>query len=257
VADLTNIKDRLCRVDDHIDALKQILRDYFASNPYRIRGEYHRGEEEAEMLYETLGFTPPPPRLYTITGEVLYGLRSTLDHLAWILVETGEGKPDKDTCWPILQVPPTPNKKGISPPPHVSGAVPGCAALALIEASQPYKWEGMFANHELFILNELCNIDKHRHVAVKGVWLTNMYFAGPGLGLPDFAWHAELASSDEHGARILLTADKPNVDVQGDATLQILLHESGPLPHTALLLTIEAMVRAVKEIMKQAEPLCT
>src|SRR5579875_2816148 len=139
------IRDRLGRANEHIESIKTMLRAYYGSNPYEIAGEF---DPDAQTISYNFGrgAIPPPITIATTAGEVLHNLRSSLDHLAWMLVEENGGSPDEDTCFPILKVPPTPNKRGVSPPPYVKGGVSATAG-ALIDAAQPYKLRDAYAGH--------------------------------------------------------------------------------------------------------------
>lgn len=104
-----------------------------------------------------------PDSLGMLAGEYAYALRSGLDHLAWQLALLTNPKPGNLTAFPIESVCPYPGPKK-SYREKIADIPP--AALAVIESLQPYKvWPG-FRDHPLWQLNRLCNIDKHRVVAL-------------------------------------------------------------------------------------------
>lgn len=166
---LSAIEDRLFRADENLDELKTLLREHFASDAFRISGEFDPNDNRG---IRTVGVVVTPPiRVFTLIGDILHEYRSALDWLAWQLVqEHGAGEPGENTRWPILPVRPTPRKKGPNrgehPPPHVAGGVSD-AALAIIDDAQPYQWDDAYAAHPLYILNWLNNRDKHRHIAIR------------------------------------------------------------------------------------------
>jgi hypothetical protein len=87
-------------------------------------------------------------------GDVVHNLRSSLDHLAWQLVEAGGGTPGRQTYFPITESVKK-YKAAIK-----SGAIEGMSAGArkLVEASQRYATN----DDTLWNIHELDRIDKHR-----------------------------------------------------------------------------------------------
>jgi hypothetical protein len=120
----------------------------------------------------------PPPDIAVLCGEVVYQLRSALDHLAFDLVQLNPSKIKLPKSWrrncqfPLLTK--VPKKKG-SPPVRYTTPLPynffekdlpgiTTSAFALIEALQPYY--GGNGPTQLGWLAELSNIDKHRHLNI-------------------------------------------------------------------------------------------
>jgi hypothetical protein len=114
---------------------------------------------------------PIPPVISVIVGEILYQLKSTLDHLAFHLVKlnpSGASLPKdwEERCqFPLVldlkvgEVAPLPlgyfiNLPGISIKAHT-----------FIESVQPYYNVGK-VNNCLRFLKELCNRDKHRYLVL-------------------------------------------------------------------------------------------
>jgi hypothetical protein len=103
-----------------------------------------------------------PDSLGMLLGEFAYCLRSGLDHLAWQLALLTTDKPGRLTCFPIDSERPTAGNKSYR---EKIAAIPP-VALGVIETLQPYQRVKAFRDHPLWQLNKLCNIDKHRVVAV-------------------------------------------------------------------------------------------
>lgn len=156
------IDAKLNRVPEKIRAIKALSDAYIAENPPQIVMDSN-GKATLDMS------VPVPPDISVLVGEILYQLRSTLDHLAFHLVEpnpSGATLPVgwEDRCqFPLMldlkigQIPPVPlgffeNLPGISEKAH-----------AFIEGVQPYHGDGN-VNNSLRFLKELCNRDKHRHL---------------------------------------------------------------------------------------------
>jgi hypothetical protein len=107
-------------------------------------------------------------------GDVIYDLRSALDHLAWQLVIANGGTPvtPEDNAGPSTAFPIFHSKEGAKggprPPVSIAGGV-NTAALAVIERLQPYHRVDDPQLDPLWQLSELCNTDKHRLLLVVGV----------------------------------------------------------------------------------------
>lgn len=95
-----------------------------------------------------------PPEISLIAGDILFNLRSALDHLACHLMTVGGGTVTTQTCFPIAQT--APEYKSVKFRRKIEGIRP--TAVKLIDAFKPYKG-GYFL---LWELHELNKIDKHR-----------------------------------------------------------------------------------------------
>jgi hypothetical protein len=177
---LADIFDRLRRAEEHFESIKSELLAYYNSDPCALSGTYKpdanglAGGGEWSAKLDPLGV-----RLNTLIGEFLHDLRSSLDHLVWQLVLHNGAQPTEETKFPILKVGPTSDKKGQQPPPHIAGGV-SPEALALIELAQPYQLGTAYADNVLWVLHQLWNIDKHRHVIARGGNLKG-HFRGRGI----------------------------------------------------------------------------
>lgn len=136
----------------------------------------------------------PPVEIGILAGELLYQIRSSLDYLAFDLVKlnpTGYTLPvdwEKNCCFPLWlnrpKKPPTYNAfehilPGISKP-----------AFAFIEATQPYhRGDEIFAPaYILWVLAELSNIDKHRHLNLTALNIGHMQSVTTKVGMGHFVY---------------------------------------------------------------------
>jgi hypothetical protein len=249
---LDAIYDRLGRAEEHLDAIKGHLVSYYDSDPCEMSGEFHPNlNGGAGVADSTMSIGPLDSRLNTVIGEFLHNLRSSLDHLVWQLVEQNGGKPTGDTSFPILKVAPTPNRKGEKRPPYIAGGV-SSEALAVIDWAQPYQWEERYTEHPLWLLNQLWNIDKHRHVIARGTY-SKTTFVGD---VPRFRFTARHDSTTEHGAKLLLVPDDPAVQVDAYTIFEVAIHEPHYGIETPLLRTLEDLRKAVLTLVKRAEDRC-
>ena len=120
-------------------------------------------EEAGEQVWVYRGDTPVAPIEWSIRiGEILYNLRSALDHLVWQLVLANGQKPSRSNEFPITKDESDWSKnknklKGVAP-----------RVEAIIERLQLFTG-GInlpFDVGAFQTLNTLCNIDKHRYLIV-------------------------------------------------------------------------------------------
>ena len=101
---MTNFKGihaKISRASDQIDSLKADM-DRFCENIRRsIVPEVHKEADEQVWVYR--GETPNGPIEWSVRlGEILYNLRSALDHLVWQLVLANEQTPGRRNAFPIV-----------------------------------------------------------------------------------------------------------------------------------------------------------
>lgn len=250
------IDDRLAHADENLERIKETLRTYYASDAYRISGEFDPNEGRGARA--TGAIIPPPLRLFTLTGDVLHEWRSSLDQLMWQLVCANGGQPGDETVMPLIPVAPLPIKRGPNrgtlPWPNVQGGLSD-EARQILAGAQPYVFGADFALHPLYQLHELNIIDKHRHVAIKRAGLFNLVIAGDDP-LPWFTWTARTITSSEYGAEVQLLPDEADVDVDARATLQVMLHEPDAGVQQPLLKTLEVIRLSVWTLFLDIERDC-
>ena len=156
MADLTGVRAKLRRAEEHRQAYDDLFESYLAASPYAIIFEY-----DPETGWHTFRWSvesePPLEELALIFSDILGNLRSTLDYLVWQLVLLGGRKPGRQTAFPVVKR-------------EKDWRVQGGAALqgvpeewaALIEAMQPFHRFDRPDLHPLAILEHVNNLTKHR-----------------------------------------------------------------------------------------------
>jgi hypothetical protein len=254
VEQLAAIYDRIGRADEHLETIKEQLVSYYNADGYVIRGEYKPDLDSPRgtvTLEET--FIPEiDPRLNTLIGEFLHNARSSLDHLAWQLVlKAGGAKPNGNTHFPIKDTDPGTDKKGKRRSPGIPGGI-SAPARTLVGSAQPYLWGARYAEHPLWLLNRLWNIDKHRHVIAKGSETRIVFPMRP----PRYTFASKLDSVTEHGAKLILVPDDPAVDVNAYTTVQVSIHEPEHGIERPLLRTLEEALKGVTHLLEAADATC-
>ena len=106
-----------------------------------------------------------PARLPIIVGDFLQNLRSALDYLVWELVGAANNQPSRENMFPIcstLDAFKAQIKRG-----RLQGMAPD--AIAEIQSLQPYHLGQDFDKSTLFVIDDLCNINKHRRILLTSV----------------------------------------------------------------------------------------
>src|ERR1019366_2672930 len=143
----------------HLDHLDREMGE-FLNDPYTITRKDKVNEHRHYLRFE---FKPIPVSIPLIAGDFCYCLRSGLDQLAWQLARINKvAQPRTATSFPIFSTEPPDGFKD-----KTKDILP--RAVEVIEALQPYHRGAAFKEHPLWLLNELCNIDKHMLFAVHSV----------------------------------------------------------------------------------------
>lgn len=159
--DLGSVRQKIARANEHYEVF-QIERDRFIETKpcaYRQEADVDRGQ----TLWRVIGEPKmPPPHLVSVIGDSLQNFRSALDHLAWQLVESnGLIKPTRQTAFPIFNNPDVYKRYA---PTKLKGMSDG--AKTAIKDLQPCFGRNAHRNFTLWNLENLNNVDKHRHLNV-------------------------------------------------------------------------------------------
>lgn len=134
--------------------------------------------QDTEQVWIFRGETPRVPLEWSVRiGEILYNLRSALDHLVWQLVLANEQTPGSRNAFPIIH-----QESGWHS--RANRDLKGVSAETreVIRRLQPYTG-GLnlpFDVSAYLYLHTLCNIDKHRHLILAAI--------NQDLGGPIFDW---------------------------------------------------------------------
>jgi hypothetical protein len=158
---LESARLKLARALEHLKAIERCIRRYAARNPYKVITESD-GKETLHIAEH------PPDTIAILAGEMVYQLRSALDHLAFDLVKANQTSTTLPTDWEENCCFPLWTKNPKKPPAYncFNSSLPGItkAAFAFIESVQPYHRLG--TANALRLLAKLSNVDKHRHLNV-------------------------------------------------------------------------------------------
>lgn len=150
------------RAKKHLDELNRQLGE-FVKDAYTITRQDYSQKKRHVVRFE---FNPMPEEIAFLAGEFAYALRSGLDQLAWQLafLNTHPKAPRTNTSFPMWTAPPRPPRT-FATSDAVKDIIP--AAVPIIETLQPYNRASGHKGHPLYMLNELCIIDKHTILPIK------------------------------------------------------------------------------------------
>jgi hypothetical protein len=163
---------KLERARHHLDTLDDEVKAFLDGNPGRILPEFDAATRRVTMTFLA---SDPPEALGALIGDFLFNLRSALDHLVYQLTPQDSGIDPRTISFPVYSdADEFSVRRSNGAPARLSGlykirGLPDGAQTA-VERLQPYH-DGLLRDQPLWLLNELCNIDKHRtvHIAVTNV----------------------------------------------------------------------------------------
>lgn len=159
------------RAQEHLAELRALVAPYDKVRPLRVEEQVQKRTGRCE--YKVFPIEDPDPWLGIVVGDVLYNLRSGLDHLRCQLVpkarrKSGEFPILTDDIWAtdgygaLLEAHANARRKWDS---SVKGMAPD--ALAAVEALQPFRINPTDALHlGLAMVSKFNNEDKHRDLIV-------------------------------------------------------------------------------------------
>jgi hypothetical protein len=238
VAALDGARLKVVRAQKHLDSLKDEIRRYEQSKPYRLTVE--NDIHVPGFVVPTWSITAgPDPYLSTIIGDVLCNLRSALDYVAWELAAKYVGRPldgppaGKDwISFPIVS-----SQKYFRRDALEEYQIPA-SVIDEIESVQPYGG----GYHPLWLLKLLVDSDKHRlpvliRGRLRGVTVVIQH-VGP-VALP----------ADSNPA---ISGKKQPVGMRAQLAVFVALQDPS-MPWEPVELTLENIVKSVADVIRRFE----
>ncbi len=178
---LDGVVAKVDRAREHIKVLDDQLG---ASLPYQLDSDVigmEHDPDEGQIIVTWEGISPDTRPWSIALGEVLYQLRSALDHLAWQLVLANGNRPNTDTAFPIYEREAAFEDGSLRKMRGISSE-----ARAVIKALQPFSmWPSNPTDTIPWALHRLCNIDKHRVLNLTSVFVNRI--------VADIHWNADVS----------------------------------------------------------------
>ncbi len=183
-----DVRAKLKRVRLQLQALDSLLRTFRAEHPYRL--QVSTNPDQTTHYVRISGAAEVSTEAGVIAGEILYHLRSSLDHIVHSLLVASGGRDSSSSEFPIFSNSGEFRHRGIA---KIGGL--SAAAQTAIEALQPYhaaapltdEWAQSRAARadDLFVLHQLARIDRHRFMAVVRAFIEMKHpVLKPGLDGP-------------------------------------------------------------------------
>jgi hypothetical protein len=254
VADFNGVRQKLKRAQVHLEALNDTLD--VGGGPYGLAID--PDPEPGYYLVKTqlrrsLDGLPP------LVGDLLYNLRSALDHMVWQLVLANGGTPDRKRQMPIGFSEAWFNSKA-----KVQLAGVHDDATTAIRTFQPFRVsdEGQRKVDPLWLLSELENVDKHRLLHVVALAPADAYLRfdprfplvlGESIELFDLS--GRVLEDGTQLARIRLDRE-PKMEMDTQLGVLVFLESTDVTPRLAWGV-LQAMVDAVADAMQTLAPFVT
>jgi hypothetical protein len=150
----------------HLDAFNKAAKAWFEGGRYGFRRNYN--VDTGEQVTTLCGPTELPPDWSLMIGDVIHNMRSSLDTIAYSLVRASiygplEGDIERKIQFPLFKDRgKTGDRFNVFWAKYMPAVPP--QAHAIIEQLQPYHGAGPTELHMLGALDDLSNVDKHRHL---------------------------------------------------------------------------------------------
>lgn len=168
-------QEKLAWARKHFDRLEAEFRVFGNDNPYTSTFDYEK--ESGEWVARVVVHEALPDHWSLVLGDVLHNMRSALDALVWALVVSTGVEPIKPKS---IQFPIFDNPFQFQQHRKACIGQVDLRAQAIIEGLQPDERPHRHGRRQLALLNDLSNVDKHRHLILTGVngAITNMTLDG-------------------------------------------------------------------------------
>lgn len=248
---------KLKRADLHLQSLQAAMKEFIDSEPYGTWDEPIEPKPpyvESFIIRTKERQRPPREEWGAIIGDVVHNLRSALDHLAWELTKWHQGaEPSppipqdwKNIGFPIFKEDNPDSRRKISA--MLWGVdpvlMPGFERLQPFTVAEP-------ESHLLWLLHDLWNTDKHRHVhiAVVKTEIQDIGFIAAGKGIFELTRgkETELADNAEllrvHRSEIV--AGLPGIYMQFHGGVRTRFGPGSPAEGLSVLETLDRLYRLV------------
>lgn len=260
---LALIWPKIERAKKHIADLNSATRAFFDAKPYEVGTK--RNPQSRKLVYYVHRADPVPLGIAVITGDITHNLRTALDYLHQHLLTVGTSSSfpskSKDASFYI---------DGHSDPNHyktsAQAKVQGLRqdAIDALNGIEPYKGG---KGHDLWVLNELNNIDKHRLLVTVASSFQSLDLGahigtairkmGGSLhpGLPSlFIRPADNLCPLKVGDELFIDSPDAEVNQQMNFGFNIALSEPGVVDSKPLLETVQHLTDLVSGIVTGFRP---
>jgi hypothetical protein len=91
------------RLSKTLDAFNKAIDDFLSGDTNGVINDFD--SKPNHLIVKAFSHDPPPPEIGVLAGEMLYHLRSILDHMACELTKANKRAVNRKTEYPIFQRP--------------------------------------------------------------------------------------------------------------------------------------------------------
>lgn len=249
---LEHIREKLKRANEHIEQLEREVEAFLDEAPNR--SIINDNPETTKVFEEFHRNRTVAPRLSVVTGDGLYQLRSSLDHLICALIKRERGNPTNNTQFPIVV---WRTKEQLRRYDRQIAGISRPEVLATIERFQPY--HGATPRNELLaVLKALNNADKHRSLVLSIVVPERRIEFRSSLGPLQFSTAGPDDGTDP--PKSILFPDGQEIavkDIKRSVTTYVAFDQwgdGGTQYRVSIVIGLQAIYRRVDEIVVALEP---
>lgn len=245
------------RANEHSADLNREIQTFYATKPYEIVTEFDPNPAHplpnvtnGVHILRAKARSEIPSKIPLVAGELLQGLRSALDYIAWQLALAQSESPPPTTAFPIFA-----RKKlylrdrlrfidGIHPAVH-----------PVFEAVQPYHAGDKATEQPLWVLHRLANDDKHKIPHVVGSLPSGIEIERPeGVDLGVTISVGPFEDGDEVGSYGIIGGADPETQLNVRGTFAIAFGKDTPAQGRHLTDEIDRIGREVDAVIRRFEP---
>ena len=266
MGDPASVKLKIARAEKHAADLETEVKTFLFSRPYEVSV---MRDSAGKPVYYLSSVKPTPLGLSSITGDAIQNLRSALDHLAFQLFLSGTAGKDgegRHIYFPIGE-----DKDGFE---RSLGGKTGGIQSAAIEAINNIEPFAGGKGHQLWILEQLNNTDKHRSLITVGSALRSVDIGShlmrsieKSMAKDKATWgdtkppemNLPLVPADRMfplkvGDILFIGAAGDEFDEKMKFAFDVSLNEPGVVDGRPLIETLQQLIKAVKDVIPFLEP---
>lgn len=276
---------KLKRAKVHLDGLYERIYAWLQSDPCEVKPKLNTQTGEI-IVYAELLREPPVGEWSVIIGDVVHNLRSALDQMVWALTVDHQPTPPpnpiprrgtpgnewRDVSFPIFTSPHPVNNHTGELIPWVKAKEPKClwgirpSLRKDFQRLQPFNHRQNAPKEPLAVLNELWNIDKHRHLPLAFGYfgLNDVVYTFPKPTIPEFEFSVfQKRDSGPFKGCTEIGRAKPTVKrgstlyemyVQPLASFDVAFEQGPPAYGGRIMEVLDRLYDTVAAILSQFEP---
>jgi hypothetical protein len=252
------IRSKIERSKKHVADLDFAIRDFHNSDPYKVAAK--RDPDTRKLIYYVSHVEIVPDEVTQIAGDAIGNMISILDHLAFRLyLKHTPGGDGRHVYFPIARKATNTTEYKSARKGKIEGIDP-IVVIPALDALEPYKGG---KGHDLWVLNELNNLAKHRDLIAVGSQFRSVDIGAYGaallektLGHPIPEIHAFFQVADtlcplKVGHELFIGAPDDEVNEKMQFRFEVAINEPQITQAKPLIETVHQLSGVVDSIVSQ------